>query len=218
MLVRGFGLSPSELATQNQQLIIATVKKEFQRQALETHPDLAAAEQKLDAAEKFVQLREDYEEAKKLLESGVRLSESIAWEPHGHVRVRQEGSAYEPHTTRQMRYADESAYRAYTPPPPEPTFDIVTRIKGITIVVTFLTVFGYALRELLAASCSGTMKWYPGTGVRRMSHFHTDARGKEEDAVAKVSRQEAQERERSRYFERRKTSAKRLSSPAPDND
>merc|ERR1712232_908718 len=104
-------------------------------------------------------------EAKKLLENGVRLSDSLAWQ-HQESSHNPKSSA-----SRQMGAADAWAYKPYTAPPPEPTFDILTQVKGWTIVITSLTIFSYAMREFLANSAGGTMKWHPGTGVRRFGHI-----------------------------------------------
>lgn len=169
IILRKFGIPAGDVAKQEPQVLKSALKVEFMKQAKESHPDLASEADKEEAQQKFIRLRQDYEEAVKLLESGVRPS----WSQQAGSTHRQQGGdpfaqAGSVHYTSEQHGAAGRPWNEYQEPPrQEQEFDFATRMKGRLILATGSIFFFFGMREFLAYSAGGTMKWHPGSGVRR---------------------------------------------------
>lgn len=188
VLIRNFGLCPVEFissANNEQKQMMTSLRAEYRRLAKENHPDMAPADQKEQASDKFVKLKNDFEEAHKLLESGIRpVGASTSGPSATRWQATSAGSAaagggpmgnvwYEPAPHWQEKQWEKSK-------PPE--FDFATKMKGRFVVGSGLILFVYFMREFGAAFAGSTFAWHPGTGTRRYG-------GQQESAAA--VRQEA---------------------------
>jgi len=186
-LLRGFGLTPLEIVGQEPKAAMVTLKTEFLRQAKEIHPDVVKDDEKADAQAKFISLHRNYEEAAKLLGSGVRpLEPTAGWSSQG--------------AAAHMRFAHRRDYdhdQHYTPPPSEPEFDTATKLKGRLVVGSVFVFFYYFMVEFLANSAGSTLKWHPGNGVRRYATVEeiSEEKKKETEAKKEKAKEKAKERE-----------------------
>jgi len=221
MLIRGFGLCPTELAKEEPKAAIAALKVAWKHLAKEQHPDVAPEEKKVEAAQRFVQLQSQLEEAVGLLDAGIRPGQAFS------------GVAY-PHW--QQQRSDDTARPTYTPPAwdkapqpfqhrEQPKFDLQTRIKGHFVLWTSLFLFLTGFREFLVWSAGSTYAWSPPSDfnpfwVRRFQDsWHQDHKEKEaapkKPELAKVIAERAKtKRDVPTFYQKRGIStAKRKTEP-----
>lgn len=148
--------------------LVADLKAEYLRLAKECHPDRAPDERKREAAEGFMQLQQEFEEAMKLLEAGVRPSawnygpESSTYSaPVGAQRWTPTSSGVEFTAPRYEPPPWSELHRPYREQPKQEEFSLMTRIKGHMALWGGLFIFFSALREFLVWSAGSTFAWQP---------------------------------------------------------
>mmetsp|Transcript_130395 Transcript_130395/g.243962 ORF Transcript_130395/g.243962 Transcript_130395/m.243962 type:complete len:227 (+) Transcript_130395:22-702(+) len=165
-ILRKFGMSSADCFHQDSKWIITSLKAEYKKQAMVSHPDLASESNKAEASKKFIQMRQDYEEAMKLLEGGIR---PVDVQHAAHPSQASGGPSAS------MRYPEAGQSWQYQESKrQEPEFDFLTVLKGRLLVFSTLFTFYYFFPEFLALSAGSTMKWHAGSGVRRFSEAPKD--------------------------------------------
>jgi len=144
-LLRGLGIEHSDIAQHDSKSMVAKVRTAYYQRAKEEHPDLAPQEQKAEAGKAFVKLHQDFKDAVKLLEDGVKpyLGGSSPESFHQHTYM------YE---------AVDFSERFGQKRPQQ--FDTKTRIKGHLIFWSSLVSFMVFMREFLVWSAGSTYSWY----------------------------------------------------------
>lgn len=205
-LLRRFGIQSAELADKDPKAIIASVRAVYFRRAKEEHPDLAPEERKSEAKEKFVKLQQEFSETIKLLEEGIRPGGDVhpanAASMPGDPNLRRTAhwrSEYQFHDAR--TWASTGGLADEHKPRQKIEFDTVTRLKGMSVLVTGVVIFGYVLREFLVWSAGHQFAWY---GPSRNSGFLRVRRFKDEwDNVAKKDREPKSNRKEQQQMQRK---------------
>lgn len=153
LLLRGFGLCPTQVAREEHKATITNLKSAYKRLAKEKHPDRVPADEQIMANQVFSDLQTDFEETVSLLQTGVRPAQNLdaysqRWSPSWSGDLK---SATRVHWTPQP--AEEFKHRE----PPE--FDIFTRVKGTLVFCTSLYFFLSGFREFLVWSAGSTYAW-----------------------------------------------------------
>mmetsp|Transcript_116630 Transcript_116630/g.249372 ORF Transcript_116630/g.249372 Transcript_116630/m.249372 type:complete len:247 (-) Transcript_116630:16-756(-) len=155
VLLKGFGLSPVELAGKESKEAVVTLRSHYYQLAKELHPDRASPERKADASEKFAALTNDFDEALGLLEAGVRPWVPDA-SPGSYAHGQEVGSA------ERWRYNPQQVWQERERPfvhRQAPVFDTKTRVKGHLIVWSGLFFFCCFMREFLVWSAGSYFAW-----------------------------------------------------------
>mmetsp|Transcript_42405 Transcript_42405/g.76985 ORF Transcript_42405/g.76985 Transcript_42405/m.76985 type:complete len:230 (+) Transcript_42405:65-754(+) len=189
-LLKGFGLCPIESAKMEPKKMISSLRSEYFRRAKETHPDLSTeSHAKEEASKRFVALREQFEEAQRLIESGVMPSSTPYASAHTADTSYREG---------QTVYYYHPSWES-TKPVVE--FDLMTRMKGRLLVFSVAVALFYILKEFGAAFAGITFAWHPGTSVRRWDSFTGE---KEAEVVkAPIVRKDTKERGVDSFYQKR---------------
>lgn len=192
LLLRNFGLTPADMARAHgadPKETISEVKAAFHRLAKEEHPDLAPDEGKDKAADRFVQLRGDFEEAIKLLENGVRPVVLGSDHPSWQQQARGPRPMYKPVQNMRQEYFQHRK---------EQQFDMQTRVKGNFLFWGGLTLFLMGMREFLVWSAGSCYAWSAPSGadpfyIRRFQGTWDN------EAKVKVKEDQAQEEAKPKY-------------------
>lgn len=149
-LLKSFGLCPIEVAKQERKTNIVSLKTAYKQMAKEHHPDKAAEGEQAEATRRFTELATDFEEALKMLESGIRPGQAPGGTSGPSAGMPGAGPTYE---DRRWEYHAQFKHRA-----PD-RFDLQTRIKGNLIFWTSFFGFLVGLREFLVWSAGSTYAW-----------------------------------------------------------
>mmetsp|Transcript_58050 Transcript_58050/g.138139 ORF Transcript_58050/g.138139 Transcript_58050/m.138139 type:complete len:235 (-) Transcript_58050:104-808(-) len=200
ILLKGFGMSPAEFARKEPKVVLTSLRSEYFRLAKATHPDLAPAAEKESAEKKFVALRQQFEEAQQLLESGVVPSSSTA--AHGSARYGTSSASDAEQSQREDIHVYYYHPAWHGDPKPAVEFDTWTKMKGRLLVLSVSLALIAFLKECGAAFAGHTFAWHAGTSVRRWDSFKGE-KSAEEPPKEKIRRQDTSERGVDSWYQKR---------------
>jgi len=146
----------------------AELKSAYHRMCLQVHPDVSTRDRK---SEKFVALRQEYEEAMALRKIGYvgALHEGMPPSYYSNSSSsftsagrRDAARHFNPRWTPHLHQQQSSVYHPYPVEDVIKEFDLRTRITGTIIVVTTLVLGSLALREFLVATAGSFWAYHYG--------------------------------------------------------
>lgn len=139
-LLRRFGLSVVQLEGRESREVAALLRARYFELAKRCHPDVAPGQ---TAAAEFVELQRRFREASRLLQEGVRPSGAESQFHFDPDRWRDGEPKEQPPSVEfyfdPYKWQRDDAPRRPKPERKDPEFDAMTRVKGVALVVSFLS-------------------------------------------------------------------------------